>query len=231
MLVRPRTKFTMNQKNAISAAVLVVVLCAISPANLSARQTIVPKCSDPVMPVAPQALRDKDFLPVNFPLKSGNKLYMEYDASIVPIGRLFNLEAWRGNLTQIRSVDELSRITGQMNTKGQVLSFVKFFTSEPTRHLLKPNPLLGIEPGDSHAQIPDALSKLLTPTKIDKIDGQWIIERDLLLYPRKETPQQKTPAQLVRSRETISQTGVYTFSIGKVLAEGAEVNNLLPYYD
>ncbi len=156
---------------------------------------------------------------------------MEYAASIVPIGKLFDLEISSGNIVQIKSVTELSGITGQIGTKEQASAFVKFFTSEPTRHLLKPNPVLGIVPSDSPMQLPSSLANLLTSTKVDVINGQWVIERDLLMYPTWANQKQQTPAQMVRSHETISRTGTYTFSVSKVLAEGNEVDNLLPYYE
>ncbi|MBI2409947.1 hypothetical protein HYV30_02790 [Candidatus Kaiserbacteria bacterium] len=236
----------MNQKNIVLILVLIVALGAITyffvSKNISApnisptttnpppQQPVVTTGNNPIAPITPQSLNGK-ILSVNFPLKSGHKLYMEYDASIVPMGKLFDLEVSSGNITQVKGVDELSLITGQVNTKEQASAFVKFFTTEPTRHLLKPNPISGIEPSDSYAQMPSSISKLLTPAKIDKVGGQWVIERDLLLYPNWANQQQKTPAQLVRSRETISQAGAYAFNISRVLAEGNEVNNLLPYYD
>lgn len=176
-------------------------------------------------------LSGKEPLPVSFPLKLGHKLYMEYDPSIVPTGKLFDLETSSGNLTQVETVDELSKITGTISTKEQALAFAEFFTSIPAM-FLDQNPLSGIEPSHPYARerMPSSLSRLLTPAKVDKVSGQWVIERDLLMYPNQANQQQQTPAQLVRSRETISPTGTYTFSVSKVLAEGKEVNNLLPYY-
>lgn len=237
----------MNQKNIVLILILIITLGAItyffvsknistpniSPitTNPSPQQPVVTTGNNPTAPTTPQFLNGKKFLSISFPLKSGHKLYMEYDASIVPTGKLFNLEVSSGNVIQIKDVGELSLVTGQINTKEQAFAFVKFFTTEPTRHLLKPNPISGIEPSDSYAQIPSSLSKFLTSAKIDKVDGQWVIERDLLLYPNWVNQQQQAPAQLVRSLETISQTGTYTFNISKVFAEGNEVNNLLPYYD
>lgn len=231
----------MNQKNLILISVLIVVLGAITYFFISknpSEPTALPTSTNQT----PQSLNGRKLLSVDFPLKSGHKLYMEYDASIVPMGKLFDEEKYGGFgehaieilSTQIKGVDELSGIIGQISTKEQASAFVKFFTSEPTRHLLKPNPFLGIEPSDWYVQtivqMPSSLSKLLTPAKIDKVGGQWVIERDLLMYPNWENQKQQTPAQLVRSRETISQAGTYTFSISRVLAEGDEVNNLLPYY-
>jgi hypothetical protein len=158
---------------------------------------------------------------------------MEYDASIVPMGKLFDLEVSSGNIIQIKGVDELFRITGLISTKEQALAFVEFFTSDPTRFLLNPNPLSGIEPSDERrpgGQMPNSLTRFMTAPHVELRDGQWVIERDLLLYPVWANLKQQTPAQLVRSRETISQTGTYSFSIGNVLAEGNEINNFLPYY-
>ncbi len=239
----------MNQKNIVLILVLVVALGAVTyffisknssaPTNLPtstnppSEQPVAPTGNNPVAPTTPQSLNGKKLLSVNFPLKSGHKLYMEYDASIVPMGKLFDLEASSGNITQVKGVDELSRITGQISTKEQALAFVKFFTSEPTEFLLKPNPISGIEPSDERrqgGQMPNSLTRLMTTTKIELRDGQWVIERDLLMYPNWANQKQQTPAQLVRSHETISQTGTYTFSVGKVLAEGGEINKFLPYY-
>jgi len=182
---------------------------------------------------APTNLNGKKLLSVNFPLKSGHKLYMEFDESIVPVGKLFDLEVSSRNITQVKGVDELSRITGQISTKEQALAFVKFFTSAPTKFLLKPNPLSGIEPSDERrqgGQMPNSLTRLMTATNVELRDGQWVIERDLLMYPDWADQKQQPPAQLVRSHETISQTGTYTFGIGKVLTEGDEINKFLPYY-
>lgn len=199
--------------------------------NPSPRQPAAAAKSNPATPTGRQSLNDKTILPVGFPLKSGHKLYMEYDTSIVPMAKLFDLEASSGNLTQVKTVDELSKLTGQINAKEQALAFVKFFTSEPTRHLLKPNPFSGIEPSDSYVKMTGSLTRLLTSAKIDRIDGQWVIERDLLLYPNWTSQKLQTPAQLVRSHETMSQAGTYTFNIKQVLSEGDEVNTLLPYYE
>ena len=198
--------------------------------NPSPRQPATATKSNPATSTGRQSLNDKTILPVGFPLKSGHKLYMEYDASIVPMGKLFDLEVSSGNLTQVKTVDELSKLTGQINAKEQALAFVKFFTSEPTRHLLKPNPFSGIEPSDSYVKMTGSLTRLLTSAKVDRIDGQWVIERDLLLYPNWTSQKLQTPAQLVRSLETLSQAGTYTFNIKQVLAEGDGVNALLPYY-
>ncbi len=175
------------------------------------------------------SLNGKTSLSVNFPLKTGISLYMEYDASIVPMGKLFDLEASSGNIVQVKSADELLKLTGQFNTREEALAFVKFFTTDPTRFLLS-SPVSGIELSDPFAHMPSSLVGLLSHPKIDKIGEQWVIERDLIMYPN-YTNQQKTQAQLIRSHETISQIGIYTFSISKVLAEGGEVNNLLPYYE
>ena len=104
---------------------------------------------------------------------------------------------------------------------------------DSTRFLLKPNPISGIEPSDPSrqgGQMPDSLTRLMTKTSVELSNGQWVIERDLLMYPNWTNQKQQTPAQLVRSHETISQTGNYTFSIGKVLAGGNEINKFLPYY-
>ncbi len=158
---------------------------------------------------------------------------MEYDAKVVPQGKLFDWEASSWNLTQVKTADELAKLIGQIDTKEQALAFVKFFTSSPTRHLLKPNPFSGIEPEDSYAPMPSSLSRLLTPAAADKADDRWVIERDLLLYPNQTNnvvQESQTAARLVRSKETISQTGTYTFSAEQVLLEGDQVNNLLPYY-
>ena len=240
----------MNQKNIVLMFVLVVALGAITyffisknssaPATLptsinpSSQQSVAPTGNNPVAPTAPQSLNGKKLLSVNFPLKSGHKLYMEYDASIVPMGKLFDLEVSSENITQVKSVDELSRITGQISTKEQALAFVKFFTSELTGFLLKPNPISGIEPSDERkqgGQMPNSLTRLMTTANIELRDGQWVIERDLLMYPNWANQKQQTPAQLVRSHEIISQAGTYTFGIGKVLAEGDEINRFLLYYE
>jgi len=241
----------MNQKNIILILVLVLALGAITyffvsknsstPTNLPtltnppSQQPVATTGNNPVVPTTPQSLNGKELLSVNFPLKSGHKLYMEYDASIVPMGKLFDLEVSSGNITQVKGVDELSLITGKISTKEQALAFVKFFTSEPTEFLLKPNPLSGLEPSDERrqgGQIPSSLTRLMTTANVELRDGQWVIERDLLMYPNWWTNQkQQILAQLIRSRETISQTGTYTFSVGKVLAEGDEINKFLPYYE
>ena len=170
---------------------------------------------------------------VDFPLKSGHKLYMEYDASIAPMGSLFDLEISSGNLKQIKTVNELSELISAIRTKEEALALAEFFTSEPTKFLLTSNPFSGIEPSDSirqGGQMPDSLTRLMTKTSVELRNGQWIIERDLLMYPNWANQKQQTPAQLVRSHETISQIGSYTFGISKVLAEGDEINKFLPYY-
>ena len=94
--------------------------------NPSPRQPATATKSNPATSTGRQSLNDKTILPVGFPLKSGHKLYMEYDASIVPMGKLFDLEVSSGNLTQVKTVDELSKLTGQINAKEQALAFVKF---------------------------------------------------------------------------------------------------------
>jgi hypothetical protein len=196
--------------------------------NSPSQQPVISNGNNPVTPTTPQSLNGKKLLSVNFPLKSSHELYMEYDESIVPMGELFDLEVSSGNITQVKSVDELSLITGQITTEEQALAFVKFFTSEPTKFLLKPNPVSGIESSDEG---PNSLTRLMSPVSIELNNGQWVIERDLLMYPNWANQKQQTPAQLVRSREIISQTGIYTFSIGKVLAEGDEIDKFLPYYE
>lgn len=239
----------MNQKNIILTLVLIVALGAIiffvsknssapstSPtsANPSPQQPAIPTANNPAVSTVPQYLNGKTLLSVNFPLKSGHKLYMEYDASSVPIEKLFDLEVSSGNITQVKNVDELTRITDQIKNKEQALAFVKFFTSAPTGFLLESDPVSGIEPSDESrqgGQMPNSLTRLMSPASIELSNDQWVIERDLLMYPNWANQKQQTPAQLVRSHETISQTGTYTFSIGKVLAEGNEINNFLPYYE
>lgn len=238
----------MDQKNIVLIIVLIVALGAIiyffvsknnsvpvtSPTstNSSSQQPMTSNGNNPLAPTT-QSLNGKKLLSVNFPLKSDHKLYMEYDASIIPMGGLFDLEVSIGNVIQIRGVDELSRLTGKIDTKEQALAFVRFFTSEPTKFLLKPNPILGIEPSDKRrrdGQMPNSLTRLMTTENVELRDGQWVIERDLLMYPSWVNQKQQTPAQLVRSHETISQTGTYTFGIGNVLAEGDEINKFLLYY-
>jgi len=158
---------------------------------------------------------------------------MEYDASIVPMGKLFDLEVSSGNVIQIKNVDELSRIAGKISAGEQALAFVEFFTSSPTKFLLN-SPISGIEPSDESrqgGQMPNSLTRLMTTANIELRDGQWVIERDLLMYPDWADQKQQPPAQLVRSHEIISQAGTYTFGIGKVLAEGDEINSFLLYYE
>lgn len=213
----------------ISTASAVIIFSPKSSSNQQEQKEVV---------VTPQSLNGRKLLYVNFPLISGHRLYMEYDASIVPMGKLFDLEVSSRNIIQIKGVDELSRIIGQISTKEQALAFVKFFTSYPTRFLLKPNPFHGIEPSDTvserpYRQMSDSLTRLMTTTNIELRNGQWVIERDLLMYPKypnRADQKKQTPAQLVRSFETISKTGTYIFSVGKVLAEGDEIRKFLPYY-
>ncbi len=163
-------------------------------------------------------------LPDNFPLKSGHKLWMRREGFIFvgpPIVELFDLETPSGNFKEIKTVAELAQVIGEVNTKEHALGFVEFFSSEPTMYSLKPNRFSGIVPVDSVYRMPSSLARLLTPPNIEKVGGQWIIERDLFLYPNR----------LVRSQETISQTGAYTSGIKQVLSEGDEVAKLLPYYE
>lgn len=159
----------------------------------------------------------KELLAVDFPLKDGHQLYLEYNTSLAPTGKLFDLDMASGNITQIENATELSRIIGPIETKEQALALARFFTSDPTRFLLKQNPMEGIEPSDESR-------RGITTVRLDN-DG-WVIERNLLLYPKPPTP-----AQLVRTYETISKVGDYRFNIGQVLAAGDEINNLLPYYE
>jgi len=236
----------MNQKNSLLVAITVVILASMAvlyilkdvpaPAavpvsiNPSPQQPVVVPDTKPIEPTTPSWVGNQ-LLSVGFPLQPDHLLYMKFDGSIVPMGKLFYVKGSNGSLTQIKNVSELSRITGQISTREQVLAFVSFFTSEPTKFLLEQNPVQGIEPAYSVSEMPQSLTRLLTTTTVELHNGQWVIERDLLRYPSLSAQEQRVPAQLVRSYETLSQDGIYTFSIGRVLAEGDEVNSFLPYYD
>lgn len=237
----------MNYKNIVFIIVLTVALGVISyffvfknsaisntapfTINPPPEQLVSPIRNNAVAPTTLQSLSRGQLLSVNFPLKSGHELYMEYDERVVPSGWLFDLEVSSGKIIQIKNVDELSRVVDRIDTVEQASAFVNFFTSKPSRFLLQLDPFEGIEPSDAVMKIPSSPSKLLTPAKIDKVGGQWVIERDLLMYPVWVSEEYQIPVRLVRSHETISQTGMYSFSISKVLAAGNQVPYLLPYYE
>ncbi|MBI3997273.1 MAG: hypothetical protein HY352_06415 [Candidatus Omnitrophica bacterium] len=163
-------------------------------------------------------------LPVRFPLKPGHELALEFDASILPFGRLFDVNPSNGTRRQLTTVQELLQIVGPISSADEAIAFVQFLTDYPTRFILK-KPFSGIEPSETIHPAPEELLRLMTPTQVEENGEDWIIERDLLLYP--SAPE---PARLVRTRERVSKTGDYYFKVGRVLLEGVEVNQLLPYY-
>jgi len=165
-------------------------------------------------------LSNKKILSVKFPLKNGHELYYEYNSNMNQAALFENSGI---KFRQIKTAEELAALVDSINTKEEALAYVKFFSSLLARFSLRNDPCChGVEP----THITDSLASLLNSTSIEENSGQFVIERDLLLYPEGDKK-----ARLVRSKEVVSKAGTYTFTIKQILSEGDQVNQHLPYYD
>lgn len=170
-------------------------------------------------------------LTTGFPLKPGYALSMAYRDEPDPHGRLFARQISTGTFVKLYNAEDLMSVVDTISTKEQALALADFFTATPTRHLLKTLPYLGIAAHDVARSMTPEISALLTEPSATLQGSDWIVERDVLLYQNHRFHGQDKPAQFVRSYEVISHNGVYTFAIGTVLAEGDEIEELLPYSD
>lgn len=173
-------------------------------------------------------------LSVDFPLKPNHELYIEHFPSFAgPYYKIFDVTV--KNSSEIQAVEELIQPIDTLDAEEEALAFVQFFTDDDTRFALKDSPFDGIEPKDVYQQLPSLIMSKLTPTRVTSDDEKWIIERDVLLYPKYRTVNSKlellTPAQLVRSREVVIKTGGYVFEVRKILMEGDMIDGVLIYYE
>jgi len=169
-------------------------------------------------------------------LKEGYSLYIKTEEGCKPIQACSQLIAKKGNREiKIDTIGDLSQVIDEVRNEDEALALVNFFTSESYGFLFKDSSCRTLQKKTSPEQKFLAVDEetynawKLEEPRVEQKDNRFHITRFLVCYPQFEAGE-KTEAQLVKVHEAVDKTGKYERIRKEVVAEGPDVNKLLPYY-
>lgn len=167
-------------------------------------------------------------------IQDGYELFSVIEAQ-KPVAEHTYLLATSGNTElQIRNTDDFARILREIMSPEEALEYIRLITHQDIMPFLQDvsYPMVHKKAAANDvwfAVDPEQYAALnLHDPLVTEKDGIYIIDRIAVCYPKLIHDTLLTPARLVSLREWVSSDGKYAVEIRQTIAEGDEVQKILP---